>query len=135
MAVVPQQGELAAHVLAALLEAVEQSQGGGAVAETEVAGGDHAAFHRDQGALDQAQGALGDGVEHRVGVAGAAAETRTDGVAQGAVVVEAGLRPAVGGGGQSRKAQSSPIKGNHVATADATERPPGSHQPAESTTH
>jgi len=97
--VTPQQGELAAHGLATLLEALEQGQGSGAVAEAEVAGGDHAAFHRDQGALDQAQGALGHGVEHRVGVAGAAAETRTDGVAQGAVVVEAGLLPAVGGGG------------------------------------
>jgi len=32
-------------------------------------------------------------------VAGAAAEARTVGVAQGAVVVEAGLLPAVGGGG------------------------------------
>ena len=99
VAVVPEQGELATHGLAALLEALEHGQGGGAGAEAEVAGGNHAAFHRDQGALDQAQGALGHGVEHRVGVAGAAAETRTVGVAQGAVVVEAGLLPAVGGEG------------------------------------
>jgi len=99
VAVVPQQGELAAHGLAALLEALEQGQGSGAIAEAEIGGGDHAAFHRDQGALNQAQGALGHGVEHRVGVAGATAETRSVGIAQGAVVVEAGLLPAVGGGG------------------------------------
>jgi len=61
---------------------------------------DHAAFYRDQGTLDQAQGALGDGVEHLVGVAGAAAEVRTVGLAQVAVVVQASLFPAMGGDGE-----------------------------------
>ena len=59
----PKQGKRALYHLAALLEALEQSQGGGAVAEAEVGMGDHAAFHSDQGALDQAQGTLGDGAE------------------------------------------------------------------------
>ena len=87
-AVVPQQCEQAAHGLAAPLEALEQGQGG----EAEVARG-------DQGALDQAQGELGHGVEHRLGVVRAAAESRTVGIAEGAVIVEAGLLPAVGGDG------------------------------------
>ena len=97
--VVPQQRELPADGLAALLEALEQGQRCWAVAKAEVAGGNHAAFHRDQGALDKMQGSLDHGVEHREGVAGAAAETRTVGVAEGAVVMEASLLPAVRSGG------------------------------------
>jgi len=97
--VVPQQRELPADGLAALLEALEQGQRCWAVAKAEVAGGNHAAFHRDQGALDKMQGSLDHGVEHLVRVAGAAAEARTVGVAHGAVVAEAGLLPAVRGGG------------------------------------
>jgi hypothetical protein len=92
VAVMPQQSELTTHGAPALLQLLDQGQGGGAVAEAEGALGDHTSFHHDLRPL-------GHGVKHRVVVAGAVAEARTVGLAEGAVVVEACLLPAVGGGG------------------------------------
>ena len=99
MAVVPEERELTTHGAAALLEFLNQGQGSGAISKAEVAFRYNAAFHHNQRPLDQLQLALGHGVEHRVGVTGAAAESRAVCVAEGAVVVESGLLPAVGGGG------------------------------------
>ncbi len=97
VAVVPQQRKSADNSAAALLRLADQGNAGGA--KDEVALGNHVALHHDQLPLDQLQLALGHSVEHREGVVGAAVEARTLGVAEGAVVVEPGLLPAVGSAG------------------------------------
>ena len=87
--VVPQQRKVPAKAVAGVAIALHQRQGLVAVAQTQVALGDHGALHDDQRTLAQAQGAALVQVVERILTAGATAESGAVGVAQGTVVIQA----------------------------------------------
>ena len=98
--VVPQQGEIPPKAVAGVAIALHQRQGLVAVTQPQVARGDDRAFHDDQWALAQAQGAALVQVIERILATGAAPEAGAVGKAQGAVVVQALVVPQARGGGR-----------------------------------
>ena len=100
MGVMPQQRKVPPKAVAGIAIALHQRQGLIAVTQAQVALGDDGAFHDDQRALAQAQGAALVQVIERILATGAAAKAGAVGEAQGAVIVQALVVPQAGGGGR-----------------------------------
>ena len=96
----PQQRKVPPKALAGITVALHQRQSLVAVAQAQVALGDHGAFHHNQRALAQAERTALVQVIERILATGAAAKAGAVGEAQGAVVVQALVVPQAGGGGR-----------------------------------